>query len=68
MHLNFVMKDYNNEYFEWGRNCATLLLGRDRAAECVENFKREVNKDAWEQFWLGYEEGPREGREIYTLT
>lgn len=65
--LAFVNKPHNNHFFEWGKNCATLGYNPEQTRKAVEPFGDMTQEDS-NTFWEGYNEGPRESGEVYSLT
>ncbi|QIG71181.1 hypothetical protein EVB32_074 [Rhizobium phage RHph_TM39] len=68
--LKFVDKEVNNWMYEWGRNCATMLYSKETTQKVLEGWQTETHQfsaDDVDQYWVGFNEGPRETQEILVI-
>lgn len=65
--VEFIVKNVNNVPYEWGRNCATLEYDENRTRKILEDYNGFSNKEDEDQFWEGYNDGPREDHTVISL-
>ena len=66
--MKFVNKPHNDSYYEWGRNCATLRYDLSVTQKCVDDYGGISSSEDSDRFWIGYNDGPRESGEIYSIS
>lgn len=55
-----------SQCFEWGMNCATMELEKDRSSKILDEFGI-TDRQERDFFWMGYTEGPRANGEIVKI-
>ncbi len=64
--LHYSNRPVNRYFWEWGRNSATLGHSTQTAEISLHSYGDVAQEDR-DEYWAGYQEGPREDGEIVSL-